>query len=509
MTWNPPYEGQAGNIGAFQIVKAKLKSAGEDDVKIMLSIGGSTKHCGFPGRFSECAVRDKRSKLITSMVKLVEEYKFDGIDLDWGCPRFNDILPTEAENYLKMLKEIRTALDVLASTNRLPHLQLSIAQGMHPKLLKKWKKNIKELCSVVDFMNLLSYDYLGTWAPYTEINAPLFPHPNAYSDKFNVQWGLKYLKKNHCPSSKMVLGIPLYGRCWTDVTPGQTRGLHQEAGPQCVGTWELGLISYHDMSETWSEGSGYTRYWDDITKTPYAFNDNTKEFISFENERSVAAKARYAAQQGLAGFMFWEASDDKFVNSGTIVELEIKHYELLGAAHKGWDSADETSEDSSSSYGGGQEEASAHDSEQDMSKGTIDDGTKKERSVTEAEAKEDLSSRKDSSTQDSSSDSREKDSSGAEPQDDATMEESFSPMLYVDCNLAKNLTGSLGTAPYCRNRCHWALSSWEVIVGGGICEGAAGLECVKKTFSNNKIFDCDLSEVLVYPSRRLLRQASV
>lgn len=37
--------------------------------------------------------------------------------------------------------------------------------------------------------------------------------------------------------------------------------------------------------------NGYTRYWDECTATPFLFNNKTREFISYDDAKSSAAKA--------------------------------------------------------------------------------------------------------------------------------------------------------------------------------------------------------------------------
>jgi chitinase len=55
---------------------------------------------------------------------------------------------------------------------------------------------------------------------------------------------------------------------------------------------------------------GFRRYWDDVSKAPYLYNADTKVFITYEDEESVRAKARYVIDRGLAGIMFWELAED-------------------------------------------------------------------------------------------------------------------------------------------------------------------------------------------------------
>lgn len=56
------------------------------------------------------------------------------------------------------------------------------------------------------------------------------------------------------------------------------------------------------LSSDGSKGaSGYTRYFDSCTATPFLFNPSKKHYIGYDDATSASIKARWAIQQGLAG----------------------------------------------------------------------------------------------------------------------------------------------------------------------------------------------------------------
>lgn len=54
---------------------------------------------------------------------------------------------------------------------------------------------------------MMCYDYHGAWDQKTGANAPL-----RSNDVLNVEYTINYMLKLGAPPSKLVLGIPLYGR---------------------------------------------------------------------------------------------------------------------------------------------------------------------------------------------------------------------------------------------------------------------------------------------------------
>ena len=55
----------------------------------------------------------------------------------------------------------------------------------------------------------------------------------------------------------------------------------------------------------------FDEYWDDVAKVPYALGKNgLNTFLSFDNERSIAEKAKYVIDHDLSGVIIWEITGD-------------------------------------------------------------------------------------------------------------------------------------------------------------------------------------------------------
>lgn len=52
------------------------------------------------------------------------------------------------------------------------------------------------------------------------------------------------------------------------------------------------------------------KYWDDETRTPYAVHEN--KVITYDNERSMMEKVKFAMEKSLAGAMVWSIDTDDF-----------------------------------------------------------------------------------------------------------------------------------------------------------------------------------------------------
>ena len=56
--------------------------------------------------------------------------------------------------------------------------------------------------------------------------------------------------------------------------------------------------------------AGYQVHRDKSAKADYLFNQNSREFISYDDEWSVKQKCKYVNKQKLGGVMFWEYDSD-------------------------------------------------------------------------------------------------------------------------------------------------------------------------------------------------------
>lgn len=98
-SWNDPGTNLYGNLKAIY----KIKKANRH-IKSLLSIGGFT----YSPSFNPIVVNASlRSKFVSSAVQLLEDYGFDGIDIDYEYPSNND----QAKGFVSLLQELRAALD--------------------------------------------------------------------------------------------------------------------------------------------------------------------------------------------------------------------------------------------------------------------------------------------------------------------------------------------------------------------------------------------------------------
>jgi len=289
--------GEDGDISFLKSLKAE-----NPNLKILVSIGGAGEH-----DFSSAAsTPESRTHFAQSAIQFMKDNGFDGIDIDWEFPEKD-----ENNNYTQLLGELRQQLDD-ASTADGKNYQLTTALPASGYYLygddpaHHLEPILKETSDHVDFINVMTYDYRGSWPGDTTTYHQAALYSNA--EKGNVDWGIQQYLSAGVEAKDIVLGVPLYGRTWTGVNGGENNDGLLQSGT--VGD----TFKYKDLHQKLGT-NGYIEYWDDSAKVPYIYSEQEGIFSTYENNQSVLEKVNYVEQHGLGGMFFWELSGDLPINN--------------------------------------------------------------------------------------------------------------------------------------------------------------------------------------------------
>ncbi|MEM7554695.1 MAG: glycosyl hydrolase family 18 protein, partial [Cyanobacteria bacterium P01_A01_bin.84] len=298
-------DGLDGDIGVLQSIKTQ-----NPNLKILVSIGGA----GDEDFSTVASTPQSRANFVQSAIQFMKDNGFDGIDIDWEFPE-----KQENQNYLQLLNDLRQELDNTSTadgkdyqlTTALPASPLQLSPSDYGNSPYDFNPTfLKTTSDHVDFINVMTYDYHGSWEQKTNHQAALYKSTNDQSynsEKVNINWGIQEYLNAGVEAKDIVLGVPLYSQSWTGVNPGANNdGLFESGTPVPAEQ----AILYKDLHGKMDKDNQYQRYWDDSAKVPYVYNSQTQEFSTYEDKQSVLGKLDYVEQQELGGMFFWHLGGD-------------------------------------------------------------------------------------------------------------------------------------------------------------------------------------------------------
>lgn len=297
-TWDDP----AGTTNLYGCLKQlNLLKRRNRNLKVLLSVGGWTYSSNFR---QPASTAQGRAEFARSAVRLIADLGFDGIDVDWEYPQ----TPQEAADWVALLRAVRNAMDEYAAATRREgeapyHFELSVACPAGPQNFRRL--DVPAMDRVLDFWNLMAYDYAGSWDAVAGHQANLFPDSggNPASTPFSTAAAVDfYVNQGGVHPSKLVLGMPLYGRAFVG-TDGPGRPYSGGVGE---GTWERGVYDYKALPLP-----GATEHVDDRVGASYCYHPASRTMVSYDTVSMARGKAMFLRDWALGGAMWWESSADK------------------------------------------------------------------------------------------------------------------------------------------------------------------------------------------------------
>ncbi|XP_065368948.1 probable chitinase 10 [Calliphora vicina] len=291
-----------GNLRIFNDLKLK-----NPQVKTLLSVGGSQSSRNFS---TTAADPEKISTFVESALHYIKRYGFDGLDLDWEYPnQYHSIKNNnDRENLVTLLQHLKEGFE--------PYGYLLTAAIGPAEYSPQLSYNISEMVKYLDFINVMAYDLHGPWESEIGHNAPLYAgslDTTERAKQHSFDGLAKYWLSQGTPRNKLVMGIPFYARSYTVKDSGNhsTGAPHIGRGIGGQYTKEAGILGYNEMCEMFNQEKYNWHFeWDSIQKVPFAYNNS--QWISYDNETSIALKVDYVKNETLGGIMIWTIELDDF-----------------------------------------------------------------------------------------------------------------------------------------------------------------------------------------------------
>jgi GH18 family chitinase len=281
------------------VARALSRRAHEHGRKALMMLGGDGEHA----KFVAATTDQTRPILVRNLLRLMDELGYDGIDVDWepiilAAEPHDEPVIDDGERLLALLDDLRAAR---------PGIILTVpvfSENTNFPMSQVRAEFMARLAARVDQMNIMSYTMAHLQPGWESWHAsPLADdspsHPASVSSSVRL-----YLKAG-VPAGRLGVGTGFYGQCWRGVTEPRIPFAGRkdaERGP------DDNDMSYKHIMRDYYEPQAYR--WDERAQVPYLsfptpVGPNRCNFISYEDERSLAAKGRYVRDQGLGGTIIW------------------------------------------------------------------------------------------------------------------------------------------------------------------------------------------------------------
>ncbi|XP_032306926.1 acidic mammalian chitinase [Drosophila ananassae] len=257
------------------------------NLKILAVVGGwnegSTKYSAM------AADPTKRATFVSTTLAFIQQYGFDGLDLDWEYPGQRGGSEADRENFVTLLREIKETFDQYG-------LELGIAVGASEKSASI-SYDIPAISQHLTFINVMTYDFHMALDGYLGLNAPL---PE-------VTESIDYWLSHGAPPEKLILGIGFYGHSYQMADSSKNWPGADCIGPGSAGiyTRENGFLGYHEICL-----NNWQTVFDAENGAPYAFSGD--QWIGYDNQESIQMKMQLVESRNLGGAMMWSIETDDF-----------------------------------------------------------------------------------------------------------------------------------------------------------------------------------------------------
>jgi len=247
--------------------------------KAMLMVGGAGEIDGWRGAASQ-----HRDALVANLLAAMDEFGFDGLDLDW-----EPLEDTDQADFQALAAELRADR---------PNMLMTVPVGWINTNFQTSDAWYGTIALIFDRINVMTYDMAGPYDGWQSWHnsalsgaAPTTPSSVVSSVTFYLTSGV--------PTSRLGVGSAFYGYCWQGVT-----GPLQDGGTFA----DEATLSYATIVDDYYSPS--LRQWDATASVPYLssavpIGAAGCNFLSYEDEQSIAAKGAYARAHHLGGLIIW------------------------------------------------------------------------------------------------------------------------------------------------------------------------------------------------------------
>ncbi|MBB6215306.1 GH18 family chitinase [Anaerosolibacter carboniphilus] len=186
----PGEDGSLIGIEKPEKLKELVAKSHKNDVEVLIAVGGwSYQNIPLDPTFEKLAASDEaRAKFVESVLKFVEDYDFDGVEIDWEYPDEG----ISSQNYEKLVLELSKALKAEGK-----YLTAALNGAWSKTEGPSVSRAVTDPClKAFDWINIMAYDMNN------EQHSPLW----------FAETSIQYWLHRNVPKEKIVLGVPFYAK---------------------------------------------------------------------------------------------------------------------------------------------------------------------------------------------------------------------------------------------------------------------------------------------------------
>jgi spore germination protein YaaH len=247
-------------------------------------------------------LRDQTSikKHIDNILGWVDEFDYDGIDLDYEVIYLKD--KKRFYNFLEQLSKEMHSRGKILTMAVLPIWYGSENNSSSPQTRKVQEYSL--IGKYLDEVRLMTYEL---FYPGSQVAGPVAP----------INWmeaTVRYAIASGIPREKLVLGIPTYSYDWTDRELAGDEIKYNEMGTEYYRLTKLenGTPLFNNSIEKikneYEYIEEYNESWEDMV-LKYTFKEQDRVVV-YPTQRSIDARKALAVKYGLKGVAYWRLGDE-------------------------------------------------------------------------------------------------------------------------------------------------------------------------------------------------------
>jgi spore germination protein YaaH len=295
-----------------------INAAHQNHTRVVLTVqsfawssGGSTKQKALLGSSTA------RANLARNIAVAVRDRGADGVNLD-----FEPIASGYADEFVSLVKRVRTELDAVAKGYQLTFDTTGYI-GNYPI-------EAATAAGAADAIFIMGYDYRSSGSSPVGSIAPIGGAAYDITDTVKAY-------KARVPASKLILGVPYYGRAWStssdNLNATNISGTKYGSSTTVIYATGIGVLQEHGKRYDTREGVAWTAYRRQNCSSTYGCVTSWRQ-LYMDDARALRAKYDIVNNYGLRGAgiwalgydnarpELWTAIKDKFVSATPFTDID-------------------------------------------------------------------------------------------------------------------------------------------------------------------------------------------